>query len=105
MVDTYINTAEINSAINGDYCQINNPYRLIADCMLHEMVHLWCNMHDIYDVDSNRMHTEDFQRAANSHLLECEEGIQGLNKTQASIEAWKAFYQVADDTLKELVQD
>lgn len=101
----YINTAALNDAISGEYSRFENPYRLIADSMLHEMVHLWCDLHEIYDVDSSGMHTDDFRRAANSHLLECEEGIEGFNKTSASEDAWKAFNQAADEELRELVRD
>lgn len=101
----FINTVAITSAISGDYCQFSNPYRLIADCMLHEMVHLWCDLHDINDVDPCGLHTEDFKQSANSHLLECEEGIEGFNKTFASSDAWDAFYRVADESLKNLVSN
>ena len=62
----------------------------LCGCLLHEMVHFYCRLNDIQDVDYRRQyHTKEFKKAAEEHGLEVykaafEPSLYGYNMTYLS---------------------
>lgn len=60
----------------------------IIDTMLHEMVHYWCYVNKVQDVEENGFHNNLFMAAAESHGLECAYGPSGYAQTEMGILTW-----------------
>lgn len=69
----------------------DNLYTGIIDTVVHELVHCYCYVNGIQDVDPDGRHNEKFRDAALSHDLLCECRNDGWGATGLGIEGWAAI--------------
>lgn len=71
-------------------------YKVIAESLLHEMVHHWCRVNGIKDTEADGTHNEAFRDAARAHGLTCRKGTQGFNRTRVRPGGWQSFMRIAE---------
>jgi len=72
---------EIN--LSSEY--LNRPKDEIVETLLHEMVHLYCNVNSIRDC-AGKYHNKKYKQYAEEHGLICEKTKYGYSKTDLSFE-------------------
>ena len=90
-----LNERSLSEAVeDGDFV---NMYMAIIDTMAHEVVHYWCNLNGIRDVEKSGNHTKLFRVAALAHGLDCKQSRKGYAATRISVPGWLALKAVMSD--------
>jgi hypothetical protein len=77
---------------------LGRPILEIAETVLHEAVHLWCNINEIKDVSGMYYHNEKYKKAAEKHGLIVEKiPVHGWTLTRFSDEGLEAFKRINID--------
>ena len=86
-------TAEDKYELNISAYTINRTPQEICETLLHEQVHLYCNIHKIENCTNNgRYHNANFKKVAEDHGLICKKmGYYGWADTELSDDALKYF--------------